>query len=232
MRLHLNRIWHIGGHWDARKLRGQFRPVNFDVVRHVTLGQSLGFQHQCQLLRLLFDLDHVANFYAIARDGDALAIHPDIAVAHELACGEHRWNELGAEDERIQTALKQADHVRATVALEAAGFLIDAAELPLGDIPVVATQLLLGLELHAVVGELALAPLAVLAGPVLTPVHRALRSSPDVLAHPAVDLVLGFHALGHSRPRLSLLLLRIAPSSVPAWPEPTGKTLVSARSCR
>src|SRR5690242_13053050 len=155
-----------------------------------------------------------------------------MAVADELACGEHRWNELGAEDERIQTALKQADHVRATVALEAAGFLIDAAELPLGDIPVVATQLLLGLELHAVVGELALAPLAVLAGAVLTPVHRALRSSPDVLAHPAVDLVLGFHALGHSRPRLSLLLLRIAPSSVPAGPEPTGKTSLSARSCR
>src|SRR5215471_14053465 len=202
MRLHLNRIGHIGEHRDARELGGQFRPVDFDIVGYVTLGQSLGFQNQRQLLRLLLDLDHVANLYAIARDCHALAIHADMAVADELTRGKHRGYEFGAEDERIQSAFKQANHVRTTVALEAPGFLIDAAELPLGDVSIIAAQFLLGLELNAVVGELALAPLAVLAGAILTPVHRALRSAPDVLAHPAVDLVLGFHALGHSRPRV------------------------------
>src|SRR4029077_6910897 len=98
-------------------------------------------------------------------------------------------------------------------------FLIDAAELTFGNVSVIAAQFLLGFELHTVIGELALAALAVLAGAVLAPVDRAFRTTPDVLAHPAVDLVLGFHTLGHSRPRL--LLLRIAPSSVPAGPEPT-----------
>src|SRR5262249_50913937 len=137
----------------------------------------------------------------------ALAVHSDVAVADELARGEDRWNELGAENEGVEPALEQADHVSAAVAFKATGFLVDAAELTLGDIAVVATQLLLGFELHAVVGELAFAPLAVLAGAVFTPVHRALGTTPDVLAHPAVDLVLGFHALGHSRPRLSLCWL-------------------------
>src|SRR5262249_44278870 len=114
-------------------------------------------------------------------------------------------------------------HVRTAVALEPPRFLIDAAELTFGNVAIVAAQFLLGLELHAVVGELTLAALAVLARPVFTPVHRALWPTPDVLAHPAVDLVFGLHALGHSRPRLSLLLMRIAPSSVPAGPEPTGR---------
>ena len=96
-------------------------------------------------------------------------------------------HEFGAEDERVEPALQQADHVGAAVALQAAGFLIDAAELAFGDVAVIAAQLLLGLELHAVVGELALAALAVLAGAVFAPVHRAFRPPPDVLAHPAVE---------------------------------------------
>ena len=75
--------------------------------------------------------------------------------------------------------------------------LVDAAELPLGDVAVIAAQLLLGLELHAVVGELALAALAVLAGAVFALVDGALRAAPDILAHAAVDLVLRLVALGH-----------------------------------
>ena len=72
----------------------------------------------------------------------------------------------------------------------------------LGDVGVVAAQLLLRLQLHAEVGELALAALAVLAGAVFAAVHGALRAAPDILAHAAVDLVLRFSALGHSRPQL------------------------------
>jgi ABC-type enterobactin transport system permease subunit len=91
--------------------------------------------------------------------------------------------------------------VGAAVALHTDRFVINAAELPLGDVAVIAAQLLLGLELHAVVGELALAALAVLAGAIFAPVHRTFWAAPDILAHPAVEFVLGFMALGHSRPR-------------------------------
>ena len=41
------------------------------------------------------------------------------------------------------------------------------------------------------------AALAVLAGAVGTLVHRRLRPAPDVLAHTAVDFILGAMALGH-----------------------------------
>ena len=84
-------------------------------------------------------------------------------------------------------------------------FLVDAAELALGDVAVIAAQLLLGLELHAVVGELALAALAVLAGAVFALVDGALRAAPDILAHAAVDLVLRLVALGH---RVLMLMFR------------------------
>src|SRR6478672_8309210 len=102
MRLHVNCIGHIGEHGNARKLGGQLRAVDIDIVGYITLGQSLGFQNQCQLLRLLLDLDYIANLYPIARDWCALAIHADMAVADELTRSEHRWSELGAKDERIQ----------------------------------------------------------------------------------------------------------------------------------
>ena len=120
-----------------------------------------------------------------------------MTVVDELARREHRRHELGAIDDRIEALLEHADHVRAGVALLAAGFRIDAAELLLGNVAVVAAQLLLGLELHAVVGELALAALAVLAGAVFALVDGALRAAPDILAHTAVDLVLRLVALGH-----------------------------------
>src|SRR4029450_4609706 len=45
-------------------------------------------------------------------------------------------------------------------------------------------------QLHAVVGELALAALAVLAGAIFAAVDGALRGAPDVLPHTAADLVL------------------------------------------
>src|SRR5205814_9409514 len=60
-----------------------------------------------------------------------------------------------------------------------------------------AFEFLLGAQLHAEVGELALAALAVLAGAVLTAVHGALRAAPDVLAHTAIDLVFRLTALCH-----------------------------------
>src|ERR1043166_4099431 len=103
--------------------------------------------------------------------------------------------------------------MRAGVAAHADRLLVDAAELPLGNVAVVAAQLLLGAHLHAVVGELALAALAMLAGAVFAPVHRALGAAPDVLPHAAVELVFRFTALGHRV--LFVRCLRIAPSSIP-----------------
>src|SRR5205814_9632406 len=80
----------------------------------------------------------------------------------------------------------------------AGGLLVDPADLLLGQVAVVALQLLLGAQLKAEVGDLLLAALAVLAGAVGPRVDRGFRTAPDVLAHPAVELVLGAMALGHS----------------------------------
>src|SRR5439155_5812056 len=95
-----------------------------------------------------------------------------------------------------EPALEQADQVLAGVALAPRRFLIDAAELALADIAVVALEPLLGHQLLAIVGWL-LAPLAMLARAVIALVDRALRPAPQIDAQPAVDLVLGFQALGH-----------------------------------
>jgi hypothetical protein len=76
-------------------------------------------------------------------------------------------------------------------------FDVDRVELTLGNVGVVALELLLGAQLRAEVGELALAALAMLAGAVFTLVDRALRTAPDVLAHAAVEFVLGFCTLCH-----------------------------------
>src|SRR5262249_49190812 len=164
---------------------------------HVALAEPGRFEHQRQLLRLVLEFDQVADLDPIARDGDAPAVDLDVAVVDELARREHRGDELGAIDHGIEPALEQPDHVRAGIALHADGLGVDAAELPLGDIAVIAAQLLLGAQLHAVVGELALAALAVLAGPVFPAVDGALGAVPHVLAHSAVDLVLRLVALGH-----------------------------------
>src|SRR3546814_7737947 len=64
-------------------------------------------------------------------------------------------------------------------------------------VAVIALQLLLGFKLNAVVADLALAALAVLAGAVFALVDRAFRATPDVFAHPAVEFVLGAGALRH-----------------------------------
>ena len=149
---------------DARQLGRHLVVVGLDVVGHVALGALDGLEQQRHLLALLLDLDHVADAAAEARDVDAPAVDRDVAVADELARGEHGRHELGAIDDGVEPALQQADQVLGGRALEAARLLVDAVELPLADVAVVALELLLGAQLLAVVGELGLAPLAVLAG--------------------------------------------------------------------
>src|SRR5450759_244951 len=185
MRLHLDRIGYVGNDRDARKLGGQLGGVDLDVVGHVAFGQSLRLQHQIHLLRLFLDLHHVADLDPVARDVHPLAVHLDVTVVDELARGENGGHKFGAIDDGVEPALQQADHVGAAIALHADRFAIDAAELLFGNIAVITAQLLLGLELHAVVGELALAALAVLAGAVFAPVHRAFGTSPASTASAA-----------------------------------------------
>src|SRR6185312_14750191 len=171
--------------------------VDVEIVGHVALGELVRFQHQRELLRRFLDLDHVADPELEARDIDAPSVHLDMAVVDELARGEDGRHELGAIDHAVETAFQQADQVLAGVALEPARLDIDAVELPLADIAVITLQLLFGAELHAEVGKLALAALAVLAGAIFAAVDRALRAAPDVLAHTAIDLVFRLTALSH-----------------------------------
>src|SRR6185437_12145848 len=124
---------------------------------------------------------------------------PDVAVADQLASGPDRRRELGAIDDHVETALEQADQVLRRVALHRDRLDIVPLELLLGDVAVIALELLLGAKLDAVIGELALAALAMLAGAIFAAVHGALGTSEDVLAHAAVELILGAGALGHDR---------------------------------
>src|SRR5262249_18718176 len=102
----------------------------------------------------------------------------DVTMADELPRGEHRRHQLGPIDHGIEPALQQPDHMGAGIALHANGFVVDAVELALGDIAVIAPQFLLGAQLHAVVGELAFAALAVLAGTIFAAVCRAFLGGP------------------------------------------------------
>src|SRR5262249_31153713 len=110
-----------------------------------------------------------------------------MAVVDELTRSEDRRNELGAIDDRVETRLEQADQLFAGVTLAACSFLIGLAELLFRDVAIEALELLLGAQLYAEVGKLALAALAMLAGAVFAAVDRGLRTAPDVFAKTAVD---------------------------------------------
>ena len=144
-----------------------------------------------------------------------------MSVADELPRRKYGWDELCAIDHGIETSLQQSDHVGAGIALHADRLLIDAAELPLGNIAVIAAQLLLRPQLNTVIRELAFAPLAVLARTIFPAADGALWAAPDILAHAAIDLVLRLVALGH-RVLIFCCCARIAPSFAPVVPEPTG----------
>ncbi len=97
--------------------------VGFDVIRHVAFRALGSFQHQRHVARLGGEFDDVAFLHHVARDRHALAVDLHMAMADELAGGKRCRHELGAIDDRIQTALQQADHVLAGVAVAARGFL-------------------------------------------------------------------------------------------------------------
>src|SRR4051812_32107938 len=112
-----------------------------------------------------------------------------MAVVDELTGGEGGGHELHAVDDRIKTTLQQLDQVLAGVATAADCFGVEAAELLLTDVAVVALQLLLGHQLQTEVRRL-LAALAMLAGAIFTAVDRALGAGPEGDAQTAGDLVI------------------------------------------
>jgi len=120
-----------------------------------------------------------------------------VAVADELTGGPDGRHEFGAIDQGVEARLQQADQVLRAVALATRGFIVGRGELLLGDVAVVALQLLLGLQLQAEVRDLLLAALAVLAGAVRAFVDGRLGATPQVFTHDPVEFVLGAMALGH-----------------------------------
>jgi hypothetical protein len=81
--------------------------VRLDVVGHIALGELNGLKHDGKLARLVADRDHVAFLDPVGRDVDALAVHRDMAVVHELPGGEDRWHELCAVDHGVEPPLEQ-----------------------------------------------------------------------------------------------------------------------------
>src|SRR5690606_10162117 len=128
--------------------------------------QALGLDDQGHFLRLRRKLDDVADADAGRRDVELAAVDADVTVVDQLARGPDRRRELGAIDDHVESALEQADQVLRGVALHCGRLLEGPLELLLGDVAVIALQLLLGAKLDAIVTELALAALAVLAGAV------------------------------------------------------------------
>src|SRR6185312_15979224 len=110
-----------------------------------------------------------------------------MAVAHELPGREHGRDEFRAIDDCVEPPLQEPDQLLRGVAPKPGRLAIDRFELLLGDVRVIALQLLLGA-----------AALTVLARTVFALVIRALGTAPDILAEPPVDLVLGVNAFGHA----------------------------------
>lgn len=197
VRFHLHRIGHVRQRRRAGEGGGRLAVVDVEIIGHVALGELGRLEHDGELAGALLHRDDVTRLDLVGGDVDALAVDRDVAVVDELTGGEDRRHELGTVDHGVQAPLEQADQVLARVALQADRLGVVAAELLLGDRAVVALELLLGAQLRAEVGRLALAALAVLAGAVFAAVDRGLRAAPDVLTEAAVNLVFRLMALRH-----------------------------------
>ena len=91
-----------------------------------------------------------------------MAIHLDMAVAHQLAALGARSSEAHAIDHVVQPALQHVQHVVAGDALHGAGLLKQIAELAFEQL-IIAARLLLFPELQAIAHNLRFTILAMLA---------------------------------------------------------------------
>ena len=149
-----------------------------------------------------------------------------MAVIDKLPRREGGHGQLHAIDNGIQAPFQQFHQVFGSVALPAHRFLIILPELLFADIRVIALQLLLRHQLHAEIGRLLLAALAMLTGAIFALRDRRFRPAPKVHAKAAIDLVFAFSALRHahtpSRARWPFLLCPKGPCC-PGSPRPAGQ---------
>src|SRR6185437_10975879 len=191
-------IGHVGELGRAHESALHLVVVDTEIIGHVALSRFRGLENDGELLRLVLDLDGVVIPNEVRRDVDALAIDADMAVIDELPRGEGRRHELHAVDDGIEPTLQQLDEIGAGVAASPRSLFIEAAELALADIGVIALELLLRHELRAEIGRL-LAPLPMLAGTVVAAVQRALGTAPEIDPEASIDLVLRPFSLAHRR---------------------------------
>src|SRR5690606_37285752 len=109
-------------------------------------------------------------------------------MVDELACRKDGRHEFRAINDCIETRFQETDQRLRRVALAAVRLVVDLAELFLRNVAVVALQLLLGAQLDAIIGQLALASLAMLARAIFAAIDRGFRASPDIFAHTAIKL--------------------------------------------
>src|SRR5204863_6314315 len=129
--------------------------------------------------------DHVTLAHLEAGDGDALAVHADVAVPDELAGLGAAGTPAGAEGDVVEPGLEEPQQVLTGDALLAGGLLVEVGELLLHE-AVDAAGLLLLAQLGEVLGALLAAGPAVIAGRVGPALDGALRVG--ALGAPAVEL--------------------------------------------
>src|SRR4051794_41186524 len=161
--------------------------------RHGALaGTGGGDLERHHLARLLGDLDDVVGAHPVGRDVDLAAVHPDVAVAHQLASHVAGLSQAGPVDHVVQPRLEDLEQNLTGLAGLLVGLFVVAAELLLQH-AVDAAGLLLLAQLEQVLAVLAAAP-AVLARRVGPDLDRALRG----LALAALEEQLHLFAPAHA----------------------------------
>ena len=80
-----------------------------------------------EALASLAKRDHVAFADAVARDVEALAVHQEMTVAHQLTRGWNRRREAGAEDRVVEAALEELEELVTRRVLAVHGLVVEAA---------------------------------------------------------------------------------------------------------
>ena len=150
---------------------GELLGFYFDVGR----DGGLAFEGLFHALKRsgLFEGNHIVNLAKIGRDVDFLAVNEDVAMVHELTGRGSRTGEAHAEDEVVETALKNAEEGQTSDGSILFGNHEETAELAFV-YAVEFLQLLLLKKLGSVLGRLPFAIRAMLA--------RTIRTTLEFLA--------------------------------------------------
>lgn len=194
IRFHLDGIRHFVKRRDADE-RNLCGAVSRDVIGNVAFRQALSLNDERHFNGLAAQTDFVANVHPPRRNIALYAIDQHMAVADKLTGSKHGWCELRTINDGGKAPFKKADQILRCIALHPVSSLVALLELLFRNVAVISLELLLGLELKAIVGNLAFAALTVLAGSIFAAVNGRLGATPDVFAQTAVELVLGAMAL-------------------------------------